>query len=237
MKLFIDAGNSRVKWAVHDGERWQAQGAVEHAAISSLASTWQTWPISVAWAASVARPEIGIALTAAAPCPLNWVNAQTQFGSVRNHYHNPAEQGADRWLAILAARELCAGDVIVACAGTALTVEALTAEGDYLGGLIVPGVTLMLSSLAQNTAKLDRVAGKVTHFPQNTPDALASGAFYALSGAIETQRQHLAQHTGRDSPPVLLTGGDATSLAPWLAAPVKIVDNLILMGLLQVANK
>ncbi|XLM21082.1 type III pantothenate kinase, partial [Chromobacterium piscinae] len=89
-----------------------------------------------------------------------------RFGDVCNHYRNTAEQGADRWLAVLAAREICCGDVIVACAGTALTVETLTADGDYLGGLILPGHGLMLHSLAQGTANLNRQAGEVVDFPQ-----------------------------------------------------------------------
>jgi hypothetical protein len=104
------------------------------------------------------------AITQAAPCPVQWVRSAAGFADVRNHYRHPAEQGADRWLAVLAARQLCADDVVVACAGTALTVEALTAEGDYLGGLILPGQALMLRSLAQGTAQLDRLAGSVQTF-------------------------------------------------------------------------
>ena len=237
MKLLIDAGNSRVKWAVHDGRAWLAQGAVEHGAIASLADAWRQWPISAVWGASVAREDVARALEAAAPCPLQWVRAEAGFGDVRNNYRNPAEQGADRWLAVLAARQLHQGDVIVACAGTALTVEALTAEGDYLGGLIVPGLNLMLGSLARNTANLARPAGMVTPFPQGTEDALASGAVYALTGAVEAQRRQLQAHTGRDPVRVLLTGGDAARLAPWLAGPVEIVDNLVLLGLLRVADE
>lgn len=237
MKLLIDAGNSRVKWAVHDGRGWLAQDAVEHGEIASLAEVWRQWPITAAWGASVARDEVAKALAAAAPCPLRWVRAEAGFGDVRNAYRNPAEQGADRWLAVLAARQLHQGDVIVACAGTALTVEALTAEGEYLGGLIVPGLNLMLSSLARNTANLDRSAGVVTPFPQGTEDALASGAVYALTGAVEAQRRQLQARTGRAPVRVLLTGGDAAKLAPWLAGPVEIVDNLVLLGLLRVADK
>ncbi|OWY38317.1 type III pantothenate kinase [Xenophilus sp. AP218F] len=236
MKLLIDAGNSRIKWAIYDGGDCRAQGASDHVDIPELQAAWQGWPLSGAWLASVARQDVTAALLAAAPCPVRRVVSQARFGDVCNHYRNTGEQGADRWLAVLAAREVCRDDVIVACAGTALTVEALTAEGDYLGGLILPGHTLMLQSLAQGTANLDREAGEVVAFPQGTQDALASGVMRALSGAIESQRRQLALRTGRAPARVILTGGDAARIAPWLAGPVQIVDNLILMGLYKVAT-
>ncbi|OBU87324.1 type III pantothenate kinase [Chromobacterium subtsugae] len=236
MKLLIDAGNSRVKWAAYRGAECVAKGAAEHGELASLAPVWSQLPLQGAWMSSVARKEVADALAAALACPLHRVHAQSRFGAVCNHYRNTAEQGADRWLAVLAARELCGGDVIVACAGTALTVETLTADGDYLGGLILPGYGLMLQSLAQGTANLDRAAGAVVDFPQGTQDALASGVMAALVGAIEGQRRKLAERTGRQPATVILTGGDAGRIAPWLAAPLEIVDNLVLMGLLKVAN-
>lgn len=237
MKLLIDAGNTRVKWALHDGRDWLAQGAVAHADIATLAGVWAAYPIRSVHAASVAGRAVSAALEATAPLPVQWVKAQKSGGGVRNHYRDPGEQGADRWLAVLAAHELAAGDVVVVCAGTALTVEALTAEGDYLGGLIVPGHALMLESLARGTANLNRQPGQVAAFPQGTQDALASGALDALCGAIERMRRRLAEKTGRGVPELLLSGGDAERLAPWLAAPLRIVDNLVLIGLLKVASE
>ena len=237
MILLIDAGNSRVKWAIYQQGRWLADGVVAHDAVPQLAEEWRRWPLTRALASSVAEPQVGAALQAALPCPVQWVRAQVAFGDVTNHYRQPAEQGADRWLAVLAARQICAGDVVVACAGTALTVEALTAEGDYLGGCILPGYRLMLASLARGTANLDRLAGEVAAFPQGTADALATGVVDAMVGAIERMCLRLAEKTGRGRPQLLLTGGDAAQLAPWLAEPVRIVDNLVLMGLLRVAGE
>ncbi|POZ61291.1 type III pantothenate kinase [Chromobacterium alticapitis] len=236
MKLLIDAGNSRVKWAVYQGADCVAQGAAEHHELAGLADIWRGLPLEGAWMSSVARGEVADALAAAAPCPLHRVHSARRFGEVCNHYRNTDEQGADRWLAVLAAREILRGDLVVACAGTALTVETLTAEGDYLGGLILPGHGLMLQSLAQGTANLNRQLGEVVDFPQGTQDALASGAMAALAGAIEGQRGKLAARTGRPPATVILTGGDAARIAPWLAAPLQIVDNLVLIGLLKVAN-
>ncbi|MFD2450312.1 type III pantothenate kinase [Vogesella fluminis] len=161
MKLLIDAGNTRVKWALWDGRQLRQQGAVAHADIASLAAPWAALSLDAVLAASVAHAAVRQAIEAAAPLPVQWQRAQAAAFGVRNHYRNVAEQGADRWLAVLGARQCYpAQDVVIASAGTALTVEALTAEGDYLGGLILPGYRLMLASLAQNTANLDRAAGR-----------------------------------------------------------------------------
>lgn len=235
MKLLIDAGNTRVKWALWDGRQLQSLTAIAHADIAQLAADWRGLRVDAVLAANVAKPDIRAAIDAAAPCPVQWQRAQQAAFGVRNHYRNVAEQGADRWLAVLGARQLSAADVIVANAGTALTIEALTADGDYLGGLIVPGYRLMLASLAQNTANLDRAAGQGCAFPQGTEDALASGAIDALCGAIERLQARLAAHTGR-TPQLLLSGGDAALLLPHLPPATRMVDNLVIYGLANVAN-
>jgi pantothenate kinase type III len=76
MKLLLDAGNSRLKWGVHDGQGWLAQGAVTHEQIATLAAQWAAWPIGSVHAASVARPAVAEAITQAAPCPVQWVRLQ-----------------------------------------------------------------------------------------------------------------------------------------------------------------
>ncbi|WP_174873418.1 type III pantothenate kinase [Vogesella oryzae] len=235
MKLLIDAGNSRVKWALWDGAQLGPVTALAHDELARLAADWRGLPLTAVYAANVAHAQIRQQIEQAAPLAVQWQRAQQAALGVRNHYRHVAEQGADRWLAVLGARRLCAGDVVVACAGTALTVEALTAEGDYLGGLILPGYRLMLQSLAQNTANLDRAAGQVSAFPQGTEDALASGAIDALCGAIQRMQQRLATHTGR-MPQLLLSGGDAERLAAALPPEARIVDNLVLYGLASVAD-
>jgi type III pantothenate kinase len=237
--LLIDAGNSRIKWAIHDAGQWLAQGNVLHGDSAGLSADWQAWPLERAYATSVAGDAVRQGLEACCAVPIRWIQAEAEAQTlgVRNHYHDPAQMGADRWLAVLAARRLYPEDVIVVCAGTALTVESLTRDGDYLGGLILPGYSVMLDSLAQNTARLKQAAGEKVDFPQCTADALASGVGEALVGAVERARSRLAQYAARPVPLVMITGGDAARIAPWLASPVRIVDNLVLMGLLEVANQ
>lgn len=236
MKLLIDAGNTRVKWALAERGCLLEQGALVHDELVQLAALWRGHAIESAWGACVAGAKVRAAVEAAAAHPVQWQASAPAWMDVRNHYRKPAEQGVDRWLAVLAARaRYPLHDVIIALAGTALTVEALTAEGDYLGGLIVPGSRLMLSALAGNTAQLQREPGQWVNFPQSTPDALASGAWDALAGAVERYRQRLACRTGRE-PVVLVSGGDAAALAACFTVPAELVDNLVLLGLLRVAE-
>lgn len=236
MKLLIDAGNTRVKWALAEAGQLLEQGALAHDQLSELAALCQQRPIEAAWGACVAGAAVQAELERAAAHPVQWLSSAASWGDVRNHYRTPAEQGVDRWLAVLAARFLYQNvDVVVALAGTALTVEALTAEGDYLGGLIVPGSRLMLAALAGNTAQLQREPGQWVDFPQATPDALASGAWDAQAGAVERYYARLAKRTGR-KPELIVSGGDAAALAACLTVPAKLVDNLVLIGLMRVAE-
>ncbi|TDR80511.1 type III pantothenate kinase [Paludibacterium purpuratum] len=237
MILVIDAGNSRIKWAVFHGTAKCGEGAVDHADIAALAAAWSGFTLSRAVGASVVQPALRRRIDEQAPCPIVWIQTTDSAAGVRNHYVEPAQMGVDRWLAVLAARRLVAGDVIVASAGTALTIESLTAEGDYLGGLIMPGYRVMLAGLAGNTARLDQPVGEWSAFPTCTGDALETGVLEAMAGAIERARQRLAARTGRPLPPVLLSGGDASRVVDLLASPCQIVDNLVLTGLLEVADK
>jgi type III pantothenate kinase len=110
-----------------------------------------------------------------------------------------------------------------------MTVDALSAEGIFLGGFIVPGYTLMREALARNTAMLELRDGAFSFFPDNTDDAISSGALNALAGAIERMSGYLGE-TGESDPIVILSGGDAPALAPLLNVPPRLVDNIVLDG-------
>lgn len=237
MRLLIDIGNSRVKWALHNGIDWCGGGVVGHEDVNPLTQQWGSFPLSSAYAVNVASEDIREKIEQTVPCPIRWIMAERQRDDIINHYHDVAEQGADRWLAVVAARNRYRGDLIVGCAGTALTIESLTEQGDYLGGSILPGYRLMLSSLAKGTARLNRqVTEEGRGFPQTTGEAIASGIIDGLAGAIERACLRLSQYTGRALPRIVLTGGDATRIAAHLAMDVDIVDNLVLEGLLKVAS-
>jgi type III pantothenate kinase len=116
-----------------------------------------------------------------------------------------------------------------------VTVDALDTDGVFLGGLILPGLRLMLRALADNTAALKVAPGAVTNFPDNTADALYSGAMGAVCGAIELMRRRIDERSP-EHVRCYLAGGAATEIAPHLNPPVEVVDNLVLEGVLALAD-
>ena len=120
-------------------------------------------------------------------------------------------------------------------AGTALTIDALTADGVFAGGMIAPGVELMRRALAENTAGLKLRPGRYSFFPDATSDAIMSGAITRVPGAIERMARFL-EVQGRPPPLCVISGGAAALLAPRLNLEVKLVDNLVLEGLLTMAD-
>lgn len=236
MKLLIDAGNTRIKWGLVEDATLQQEGNIPHDETELLGQLCKQHAITHIWGSLVANQTLRQTIEMACPVPIRWVSSERQHGAVRNHYLRIEEHGSDRWLAILALHDLCPGDVVLASLGTALTVEALTAEGDYLGGLIIPGLRLMLDSLELGTARLKHGNGGWTMFPQTTDDAMATGAIDAMAGAITRVRERLDTHTGRKSQ-LVLTGGNAPLLQPLLAQPCQIMHNLVISGLLKVSNE
>src|SRR5436190_10115346 len=130
--------------------------------------------------------ERGLALTV--------VRSQAEQLGVANGYRDPAQLGSDRWAALIAANRVGPGHKLVVNAGTALTIDALTAEGRFLGGVIVPGPALMRHSLDRGTAGLRLTEGACAEFPQSTPDAITSGAIQACSGAVERLAHAMVSH-------------------------------------------
>jgi type III pantothenate kinase len=162
-------------------------------------------------------------------CPLEFVTARVEQCGVRNGYQQPERLGSDRWAALIAAWSQVQGACLVLNCGTATTVDALSAQGEFLGGLILPGISLMQHSLATNTAQLIAEHGTLQDFPRNTADAIHSGMLRATLGAIRYQFDLLQARFGAVR--CLLGGGAADVVQPHLDLPLERVDNLVLTGL------
>ena len=121
------------------------------------------------------------------------VSCRDQCG-VRNSYEQAGQLGADRWAALIGARALHRGPVVVVMAGTATTVDLLDETGVFLGGLIFPGFDLMRGSLARNTAQLPYADGSYAAQPRRTADAIFSGCLHAQAGAVERLFAQFAIH-------------------------------------------
>jgi type III pantothenate kinase len=203
----------------------------------NLTRPWRVVGVNVAGEGVRLRLEALLARWRLAP---EWLTASAAACGVINGYTTPAQLGADRWAALVAARQraLAAGPspppMIVINAGTAVTVDALAADGRLRGGVIVPGLRLMVRSLADNTSALKTTPGRYQEFPTNTADALYSGAVQAVCGAIEQTRRRMAQ--GGTAVSCLVAGGAAAELAPYLGSGTEVVDNLVLEGVLALAH-
>lgn len=237
MLLCLDAGNTRIKWGLHDGECWHGQDACTHDGLADLPGRLPHAPTRIL-ACNVAGGRVAAnieTLAATLAAPLDWFRASPACAGVRNNYADPLRLGADRWAALLGARALHSGAAVVVMAGTATTVDTLTADGLFLGGLILPGVDLMRRALAENTANLPDAQGRHADFPTQTDSAIVSGCIEATAGAIERMARRLQERSAGVDFRVFLSGGAADLLAPHLAPPPQRVGNLVLEGLARAA--
>jgi type III pantothenate kinase len=236
--LAVDAGNSRVKWALHDGRVFVRDGWVTIADLASLDAHWAALPApSSIVIANVAGVEVAGQLRKFSgrwqTLP-RWAASTRSQAGVSNRYEEPSQLGVDRWAALIGARSLCSDPCVVVNAGTATTVDALDAQGEFIGGIIIPGFDLMHESLAANTARLSAERGNFTTFPRTTRDAITSGAIQALCGAVERMRSAMLD-AGHREPVLVFSGGAGELVARHMGRPVRIVDKLVLTGLVRIA--
>ena len=235
--LAIDAGNTRIKWGLHDGTRWRTQAWVATAQAGRLQAAFARLAPAAIVISNVAGPSLRDKLQRTlprAPAP-QWIKSGRELAGVKSSYALPAQLGCDRWAALIGAYRLFGSAAVVVNAGTALTIDALTADGVFAGGMIAPGVELMRRVLAENTAGLKLRPGRYSFFPDATGDAIMSGAINASCGAIERMARFL-EDAGQPPPLCVISGGAAALLAQHLNLEVKLVDNLVLEGLLTMAD-
>jgi type III pantothenate kinase len=233
MRLLVDAGNTRIKWALTRGDEWLRSGVLPTARAAELSAQFAETPfVREVWVSNVAGEAVARALReAVAADAWHFVAACERQCGVRNGYEQSAQLGSDRWAALIAAWHLVGARCLVVSCGTATTVDALSDEGEFLGGLILPGIELMQRSLCGATAQLEPGRGSYAAFPLNTADAMFSGAVQAVCGAIERQHGLLG------AAPVVLGGGAAESLRGRLNLPLRLEDNLVLQGLWLIARE
>jgi type III pantothenate kinase len=247
--LALDVGNTRLKWALYEspqpGATVIAQGAEFLENIDKLADgAWSNLPepsqiLGCIVAGDAIRRRVGSQLEDWDASP-QWVVASAAEAGLTNGYDHPMRLGADRWVAMIGARQrmLARGEhrpIVVVMVGTAVTVEAIDADGKFLGGIIIPGHGIMLRALESGTAGLHVPTGDVVDFPTNTSDALTSGGTFAIAGAVERMIQHVTKHCGA-VPVCIMTGGAGWKMAPSMSVPFELVDSLIFDGLLEIAK-
>jgi len=237
--LAVDAGNSRVKWALHEGESFVTEGWCAHDELEGLEARWATLdsPDSVV-IANVAGEAIGAYLGrcckrwSLAP---SWARARQAQCGVTNSYDDPAQLGPDRWAALIGAHSLQSGNCVVVCMGTATTIDALTGTGTFLGGMILPGIDMMHSSLATRTARLGPERGEVVAFPHSTKDAITTGAIRATCSAISHMVEEM-RIAGYENTVIVSTGGAASALSSVCKHAIVLSEKLVLRGLVCIGE-
>lgn len=244
MNLLVDLGNTRIKWAQSSPGVWRtATSLLEDQAIGTLLDREWTGLASPAKVvvASVAstdkREKLERWMEHRWAVSAHVVRAQEELLGVRNEYREPATLGADRWAALIAARHLIPGPVCVVDCGTAVTVDALSGDGRFIGGVIFPGLRLLRTSLVHATNGIREMSGSDTDcVARSTADGVAAGASFGLTGAIERVLEEYRNRLGPDMD-VLLTGADAPIVSSKLRAPAREVPDLVLKGLGVIADK
>ena len=242
--LLVDIGNSRIKWGLGRNGRLDAgtpfSSDVE-ALTDEMGRLWGDLSAPTAVVVSnVAGPSRGGRMRDWVwrhwGLQVHFVQPEARGYGVVNAYENPAKLGVDRWICLVALRELHPLPACIADFGTAITVDVMDAAGRHLGGLIAPGLTLMRQALTQRTAGLQEAGGIYQGLlARNTAAALLSGVRQASVGLLERVVREASRQLGCELR-VVLTGGDAETVAAELAMPHVLAPNLVLQGLLIMAE-
>lgn len=249
MTLLVDVGNTRVKWARLDAAgELGPQSAAAHAGWS--VDDWRSalfggTPVGRVLASSVAGASTNAALAAAARgadgSTVEFVATAREAAGVRNGYADPRLLGVDRWVAVIGAWHRVRACCVVADVGTAATIDVVAADGGHRGGYIVPGPALMVRSLLRSTSDLAarHAAGgpapPATGFADNTRDAIERGCRLALAALIERCHADAAPTAAGGRPCLLVTGGAAAEVLPYLRTDAEHVPDLVLRGLRELA--
>jgi type III pantothenate kinase len=239
--LLLDIGNSRIKAAVADpgGLRLLGSAAYRAPGLAAALDGLGLPAVERGLAAVVAGPGIAQALDAWAGergMSLRRIRPEAESAGVRCGYTEPARLGADRWAALVGARQRTRGPCLVVDAGSAVTVDAMAADGRHLGGFIIPGLALMATALRRETGDLEAFSaasarGTSEGFPTDTRPAIEEGALLAVVGLV---REAAARMPGPGSPAILVTGGDGGLIVGRIEgareAPALVLEGLARLG-------
>ncbi len=247
MKLVIDVGNTRLKWA-----EWNAPDLSPLQSTVHLDRPWESlfdeqWPANRShpvevWVSNVGGVEFEAALrlwgASHWACPLYFVRSEARAAGVVNAYSSPERLGSDRWANLVGAYALGLAPNLIVSAGTAITADWIDGDGLHRGGFITPGIHLMQRALKDNT-KIERIdaPNDLRWVPaQDTESAIKRGTLYSVVAWIEYLAASTEQRLNTKIVPVL-TGGDAELLAERLKIAVDVKPELTLLGLVRLAEK
>jgi len=250
MILLVDVGNTNLKWAIVRNHIIAEQESIMHRHRELKLLFWQIWSeikeIQTVWISNVAGDLMRVSLT-------QWIeqywqitpffaHSTAQAYDVTSAYQHPEQLGIDRWLALIGAHRLIKGNVCIADCGTAITVDLLSATGTHLGGMIAPGIAAMQNTLFTETSALTQLANTTENYTtlefeaKNTTQGIWSGIHYMVIGFLihllsEIEKKYQQTFI------LVITGGDAPTLQPFLPKTHQHIPDLVLQGLKAMADK
>jgi len=247
MRLLLDVGNSRIKWCLADAKSWQPGEPLlrGNKAFKDLARP--------AWAELEAPERVIVSNVAGEDYQKSirtWIKrrwkidaeflqSSAQCCGVTNAYPIPERLGPDRWACLLAAHALYSKAVCIIDCGSAISVDALSAKGEHLGGLITPGLDMMVSAItdrAPGVSLEEPGEDAVSLLGRDTASAVRGGTLYAAVALVDRVYSDISDELGK-SVIKLITGGDAERILPLLSATPEHVPDLVLKGLNVYANE
>jgi len=234
MKLFIDAGNTRLKWCLDDQGLTLASGTgllEEENPVSSAGELiGQVRDVAISTVASEERrAHLHDALAKLCPAPVQFYWSEQARNGLVNAYQDVSRMGADRWHAMYGAWLDHKQGFVVVDAGSAVTVDYVDSRGRHLGGYILPGLQMMLRSLRTDAARIwfDPDQGLATDPGRSTGECVNHGLAWLSGAMVERVIADARKHGLSD---VLVTGGDANRLIGLGLSGVHRPD-LVLSGL------
>ena len=235
MILLVDVGNTRVKWAVaRDGgaAALDGAGAAEHGGDpAGVIATLDLPHAGAVWITHVLRFDdeaaLGAALSARLGVAPRFARTRAECAGLRVAYAEPERLGVDRWLGMLALWTRLHQAFCVVNAGTALTFDAVGADGRHAGGLIAPGLVAAQKAIAGATRFTIRPQAEQygAGLGTDTESCVRQGALHACAGLVERASHHRPGAR-------VVTGGDAKVLLPHLGRAWDWQPHLVLEGLL-----
>jgi type III pantothenate kinase len=245
MWLLLDAGNTRLKWRCSDGVQVLEGGSIpidgNRLESQFVAAFAHLRPVERLVISNVAGEDVGYTLQRVARgrlgCDVEFVVPAAEFRGLKNGYADPVSLGADRWAAMIGARELVRGPVCIVDCGTAVTLDWIAADGRHLGGMIIPGRHLMAECLVAGTRQI-RLSPHDHGFAAqglgtDTGSCVAAGTLACVAGMVERTVRNLG---GDAAVSCLVAGGDAATFAAHISVPHQVVPDLTFRGLLAYAR-
>lgn len=236
MILLVDIGNTRLKWVQHQAGEFYQSDAITHVnkcINSELLTAWQALEtpqkiyLAVVSSRIVRQAIFDVAEQLWPNVQIQEVRTQKYAKGVTNAYPKPEKLGVDRWLALLAAYHYYNAPVCVVDCGTAITLDVLDQQGMHLGGMIMPGLTMMKQALQKGTADLNICSELHKQgLANDTEAAIFNGNLTAVKGFIEFG---LAQY--KKPLQLIVTGGDAEFITSTLKLDAIVDIELVFKGL------